>query len=153
MLRAHLRKAAVAAARNEWAPFQVVVNGGERGLSGVNVTASVFRGPGGRIPAPRLYREHYVEVKTPAAIKEGAGWYSDALIPFGEHRAGARFLSTPFELPRGGNQPVWVDLFVPKDAAPASTKGTLTVMAEDERSLAFPWNSRSGTSPCRRCHR
>jgi hypothetical protein len=153
-----VRKAAVKAARNEWSPFQVVVNGGERGLSDVNVTISALRGPGAKIPAATLYREHYVEVKTPSPFsKEGAGWYPDALIPFGEHRADARFAAAPFEVPPRGNQPVWVDLFVPKEAAPGLYKGTVTISARGEGSLKLPveltvWNFTLPDMPSLRTH-
>src|SRR5215471_10781753 len=80
------RVAVLHAARNEYAPFQVVVRAGTTGLKRVNVTASPLVPKRGlAIPADRitLYREHYIEVKKLSPKSEGpTGWYPDALIPF-----------------------------------------------------------------------
>jgi hypothetical protein len=139
------RKAILQAARNEYAPFQIVVHGGAKGLKDVDASASTLRGKGGRVIDNRnitLYREHYVEVKTPSPLsKEGAGWYPDALLPFptnGERRPQARFVATPFEVPPESNQPLWIDLFVPKDAAPGPYSGVVTVTAANEKPAKIP---------------
>src|SRR5437879_1286395 len=56
----------LAAARNEWAGFQVIVTAGAESLHEVNVTIAPLQGPGGAtLPAPRLYREHYIQVTHP----------------------------------------------------------------------------------------
>src|SRR5690349_593633 len=97
------RKAVLAAARNEYAPFQIVIQGGASGLRQVNAAAGALRGKGGHAIAARemaLYREHYVEVKTPSPHSvEGAGWYPDALLPLAEHHPAARFNGAPFDVP------------------------------------------------------
>jgi hypothetical protein len=120
------------AARNEYAPFQVVVRAGERALRNVNARASL---PGFPVT---LYREQYVEVTTPSPkSKEGASWYPDALIPLLEAPPEkARFVGAPFEVPPGMNQPLWVDVYVPKDAAPGEYSGTLTVTAQEQAPAA-----------------
>src|SRR5215472_3483935 len=53
------------AARGEYESFQIVVNGGAKGLSHVNVAVSDLSGPGGQaIPKTSftLYREKYMHV-------------------------------------------------------------------------------------------
>jgi hypothetical protein len=126
--------AIVKAARNEYAPFQIIVRAGAQGLKQVNAAAGDLAGEAGAaIPARHvaLYREHYIEVKTPSPkSKEGPGWYPDALIPFSAGAEGQpRFAGAPFDLEPGRNQPIWVDLFVPKDAAAGEYGGTITVTA------------------------
>ena len=80
------RVAVVSAARNEYAPFQIIVRAGTGGLKRVNAVAGPLvpkRGP--IIAADRiaLYREHYIEVTKLSPKSRGKpGWYPDALIPF-----------------------------------------------------------------------
>ena len=80
------RAAVLSAARNEYAPFQIIVRAGTGGLKRVNAVASPLVPKGGKaIPADRitLYREHYIEVRKLSPKSKGApGWYPDALIPF-----------------------------------------------------------------------
>jgi hypothetical protein len=134
------------AARNEYEPFQVVVRAGLDGLKGVNVKVSSLRGKRGRAISRQhvaLYREHYVQVNTPSPkSKEGAGWYPDALIPFedpvtGGPLKGGRFAGAPFAVEPNKNQPVWVDVFVPCDAAAGDYAGTVTVTAQGRRALTL----------------
>jgi hypothetical protein len=78
--------AVLSAARNEYAPFQIIVRAGSGGLKHVNAAASALTPKRGKaIPADRitLYREHYIEVKKLSPKSTGEqGWYPDALIPF-----------------------------------------------------------------------
>jgi hypothetical protein len=60
------------------------------------------------------------------------GWYPDALIPFndpetGKPLSGAALTAVPFDLKAGSNQPIWVDLLVPRTATPGKYSGTYTV--------------------------
>src|SRR2546423_10042707 len=146
--------ASIKAARNEYEPFQIVVRAGGEGLKGVNVEASDLRGEDGHVIDRRhitLYREHYVEVTQPSPkSKEGAGWYPDALIPIvnppdGRPLKNGRFVGAPFEVEPKANQPVWVDVFVPKDAVPGTYSGTVTVTAQGQKAVRLPvrltvWN-------------
>jgi hypothetical protein len=129
------------AARGEYESFQIVVNGGGKGLSGVNVTVTDLEGPGGEI-IPRtsftLYREKYVHVTSSSPNWKGSnqpmgpGWYPDALIPFtdpdsGKPLSGAAITAVPFDLKSGNNQPIWVDLLVPRTAKAGKYSGAYTV--------------------------
>jgi hypothetical protein len=145
---------AIQAARNEYEAFQVVVRAAGAGLSGVALKAGELRGPQGYI-IPRqnltLYREHYVSVTKPSPkSKEGVGEYPDALIPFinpldGKPLLNARFVAAPFEVAANVNQPVWVDVFVPKNTPPGSYTGTITITAAQQKAVEIPvhltvWN-------------
>ena len=133
------RTAILTAARNEYAPFQIVVRAGTRGLKRVNAVAGpLMSKQGNAIPADHitLYREHYIEVrKLSPKSKEAPGWYPDALIPFidpitGKPPVRARFVAAPFDIESNSNQPLWVDVLTPEDAAPGEYVGTITISAE-----------------------
>src|SRR5213082_343385 len=146
--------ASIKAARNEYEPFQIVVRAGGEGLKSVNLEARDLRGEDGHVIERRhvaLYLEHYIEVAQPSPkSKEGAGWYPDALIPFvypadGRPLKNARFAGAPFEVEPKANQPVWVEVFVPKDAAPGAYSGTVTVTVKRQKAVTVPvrltvWN-------------
>ncbi len=131
----------LAAARNGYASFQVVVNGASGGLNNVNVQVSDLKGPGEQvIPQSRftLYREKYVHVTSSSPNWGGSnkplgpGWYADALIPFtdpetGKALSGAPLTAVPFDLKSGLNQPIWIDLQVPQNARAGVYTGTYTV--------------------------
>jgi len=133
------------AARGEYESFQIVVNGGDKGLSHVNVTISDLEGPSGHM-IPRtsftLYREKYVHVTSSSPNWKGSnqplgpGWYPDALIPFtdpdtGKPLSGAQLTAVPFDLKARTNQAIWVDLLVPRTAEPGKYTGTYTVTSSE----------------------
>jgi len=139
-------EAKIKAARNEAEAFQVVVRAGDGGLKGVNVSITDLKGDGRVIDRNNiaLFREHFVEVRVSSPrAKEPPGFVPDALIPFPE--AGAkpqprppRFASAPFGVAPGSNQPIWVEVRIPKDAAPGEYQGTLTVTADGEKPVDVP---------------
>jgi hypothetical protein len=153
------------AARGESESFQIVVNGGSKGLSHVNVTVSDLSGPeGAAIPKTSftLYREKYMHVTSSSPNwkgsnqPRGAGWYADALIPFndpdtGKPLSGAQISAVPFDLKSGLNQPIWVDLAVPRDAKAGKYSGTYTVTSDQGTSSApielTVWNFTLPASP------
>jgi hypothetical protein len=137
--------AAIYAARGEAESFQIVVQGPPGGLTHVGLTVSPLLGPAGAIPAQNLtlYREHYVYVSpgsTPwggSNNPQGPGWYPDGLIPFVDpvtglslSGSGAALIAVPFSLSAGADQPLWVDVLVPRDAAPGSYVGSYTVTSD-----------------------
>jgi hypothetical protein len=160
------RAAVLSAARNEYAPFQIIVRAGTDGLKHVNAMAgSIVSRRGYAIPADRitLYREHYIEVRKLSPKSRGApGWYPDALIPFLDPSTGkppvrARFVAAPFDIAPNCNQPLWVDVLIPRDAAPGEYTGTITVWAEGVRPHRVPiqltvWNFTLPEAPSMRTH-
>jgi hypothetical protein len=133
--------AQIYAAKGESESFQVVVQAPASGLTNVNFTVSNLSGPGGAVipsTAFSLYREQYVYVDKSSVNWNGAnqplgaGWYADGLIPFtdpvsGAPIKGAQIEAVPFSLNAARNQPIWVDLLVPRTAAPGYYTGTFTV--------------------------
>lgn len=127
----------LAGARNEWVGFQIIVHAGADGLRNVRVRASSPIGPRlAMLPAPLLYREHYIHVVTPSPrSKEKPGWLPDALIPFNvapkdRVAGGVRFRGTPFDVAPASNQPVYAEIHVPKTAAAGKYQAVITVDAD-----------------------
>jgi hypothetical protein len=130
------------AARGEYESFQIGIISPKDGLTNVNISTSDLSGPNNQVISKQnitLYREHYIRVNhsSPKGMISsnpplGTGWYADGLIPFvhPETQAdltGAKLDAVPFNLSAGSNQPIWVDVFVPRDTQPGQYRGTFTV--------------------------
>lgn len=117
------------AARNEFAPFQIVIPGGGSGRRSVTAAASALSGPTGTISAGqvRLYRVGYLNLTTPSNDEGGTGRWPDPLIPDVDEVAGEKRNAFPFDVPAGENRIVFVDLHVPMSALPGVYTGTVTV--------------------------
>jgi len=142
-----LRPPKLAAARNEWESFQILVRSDEP-VKGVNVIPGDLKGPGGavlRADDALLYRQHQLEL-TVGTYRNDAfkpGWYPDPLIPFRhpvtrKPLSGARFAAVPFDLPAAETHGFWVDLYVPADTTPGEYRGTYRVTAQDGRAVEIP---------------
>ncbi|MEH1968337.1 DUF4091 domain-containing protein [Nostoc sp.] len=133
------------AARGEYEPFQIGIRAPNNGLTNVNVSVSDLSGPNNQLISNKnitLYREHYVHVTHSSPNEKGSsnpplgtGWYADGLIPFvnPENQAdikGAELDAVPFNLKARNNQPIWVDIFVPRDAQAGQYQGTFTVSSD-----------------------
>ncbi len=121
-----------------------MAHGASNGLSNVNVEVSDLTGPNGQV-IPRtsfftvsreVHAGHVVEPQWKGSNQPMApGWYADALIPFtdpttGKPPVGGTLKAVPFDLKAGNNQPIWVDLLVPRTAAPGQYKGTYTISSK-----------------------
>jgi hypothetical protein len=160
------RVAVLSAARNEYAPFQIIVHAGTGGLKRVNAVAGPLVPKRGHIIAAdriALYREHYIEVRKLSPKSRGKpGWYPDALIPFLDPSTGkppvrARFAAAPFNIAPDSNQPLWVDVLTPRDATPGEYRGTIMVSAEGIKSHRVPikltvWDFALPDTPSMRTH-
>ena len=144
----------IKAARNEVESFQLVVAAPKENISVVEVEISDLAGPAGSKIAKenvRLFREEYVRVRMSSPRAElPPGLYPDPLVPFinpetgkpieplnrsrarwGEpvKTAGYDMYAVPFDVFKGQNQALWVDVHVPKDIAAGTYSGVLTVRA------------------------
>lgn len=112
----------IAAARNEFEPFLVVLRP-EKTLETVRITAGpLVNDKGGTIGATDITVCHveYVKVIAPTDALGKAGWWPDPLPPY----------SGPFTAAAGENHPLWITVHVPKDAAPGLYKGGVELRAE-----------------------
>jgi hypothetical protein len=132
------------AARGEYEPFQIVIRGPEGGLRNVNVVSQDLEGPENQKLSKKnitLYREHYVYISKGSRNRggsnrsQGKGWYPEPLIPFvdpqtGQELSGARLDAVPFDLAAHTNQPIWVDVYVPRKVQAGQYKGIITVTSQ-----------------------
>ena len=147
--------AEIAAARNEVESFQVVVAAQGGNLRVIAAELSELVGDGGTIISGdniRLYREEYTRVRksTPRA-ELPPGLYPDALIPFVDPVSnkpiqpltrlrerpdgpvvtiGHDMYAVPFDVFDGQNQPLWIDIHVPKGVPAGIYRGTFRVSAD-----------------------
>jgi hypothetical protein len=139
----------LAAARGETESFQIVVRAADEAAALADATVGVtdLVGPGGATirsaPNVALFRVHYVEVRRGSPGGDGTvGPVPDALVPFRDPAtgrapaAGARYEAQPFAVEAGRNQPVWVDVAVPREAVPGTYRGTWWVRGGEGGRLA-----------------
>jgi hypothetical protein len=137
----------IEAVRNEYVAFQVALTGGVEGMAEVEITLSDLTGVDGALLSATnatLYLEyyHFIEKPSPCDIffstecelyppfERNPGFYPDALIPFYDPYQETRpAVAVPFAVPSGDVQAVFVDLWVPPDAAPGDYVGVVTVTA------------------------
>jgi len=137
----------VAAARNEWVSFQILLHSDEP-VNAVRVDAGELRGPNGamlRLSESRLYRQHQLRLDIGTYRNDAfkPDWYPDPLIPFEHPMSGkkldaARLRAIPFDLPANETHGFWVDLYVPAETTPGEYRGVYRVTAEGGRSLDVP---------------
>ncbi len=142
--------ASIAAARGEYESFQVVVTARDGNLQKLNADVSPMQNAEGE-ESPGItvtvYREAFIPVRHSAPrATEAPGLIPDALVPFvnpytgetipepkwsGSDQVGPRFGASQFEVWQDQHQPLWVDVWVPRDAEPGLYSATLTVKSGD----------------------
>ena len=174
--------AKISSARNEVESFQVVVAAPIENINVVKVEMSDLTGPDGskiRKENIRLFREEYIRVRmsTPRA-ELPPGLYPDPLVPFintitgqpieprsrtskrwGEPAttSGYDMYAVPFEVFKGQNQAVWVDVHVPRNVPAGLYRGELRIWAKGRISGRIPvavtvWNFTLPDGPTHRNH-
>jgi len=169
-------------AKNEVESFQVVVTALKENITVVKAQISDLVGEDGTKIAQdnlRLFREEYVRVRksTPRA-ELPPGLYADPLVPFinpltgkpiepltrsqkrwGEPvtTRGYDMYAVPFEVFKGQNQPIWVDVYVPEDIPAGLYKGKFRVWARSGISGEMPitvtvWDFTLPDGPTHRNH-
>jgi len=138
---------AMAAARNEWVSFQVLVRS-DAPVKGVTVEPGDLAGPDGAVlkaADARLYRQHQMDLAV-GTVRNNAfkpGWYPDPLIPFrnpvsGETLKGERLRAVPLDLPADQTHGFWVDVLVPAGAKAGMYRGTYRLAAADAKRVDIP---------------
>jgi hypothetical protein len=119
--------ATLAAARNEFESFHVVVTGP---ASGVSMRLDGLNDGKGHTIAGRdvvLYREALINVPTPTGGDGASGLWPDALIPDVDPIAGEKRNAFPFDVPQGQSIAVLVDIHVPATAPAGVYNGVVMV--------------------------
>jgi len=132
--------AQLSAARGEYESFQIVAHAPANSrLTHLNVAVTDLTGSGGHVLSKNnvtLFREHYVHV-THASPDWGGpnrplgeGWYADGLVPLVDPATGSPLPAASFDVHAGENQPIWVDLFVPRTATAGEYTGNFLVTSD-----------------------
>src|SRR5690348_10342620 len=96
----------VAAARNEFEPFQVVLRSDAHDIANVDIEASDLKGPQGAVLSKDnigTYFERFMNLPQPSSIEGKAGEWPDALIPRIDRYYGETRNAFPFKLARRRN--------------------------------------------------
>ena len=122
-------------ARGEYVSYQLCVQRAsfKEPLKGVKVLPRPLAGPGGKAVALseiELYRNW------PAKNKTGK-WQPAYCIPL-RHGEAMDIPDPARKLRYHGNQSVYVDVYIPKDAAPGAYRGTVEVQADGAKAVALP---------------
>jgi uncharacterized protein (TIGR03382 family) len=115
--------ARIAAARNEFEAFQIVVTGA---ASEVRATASELSGPA-TFGGMRLYREAIIHLQNASSLDGATGPWPDALVPDVDELANERRNAFPFAVPSGESRAIWVEVFVPPEAPAGEYTGSVSV--------------------------
>lgn len=130
------------AARNEWEPFQIIASANGRDIKVTNIIVSDLKKvdeSNVKISAKNIYvyREYYVHINhSSSSSSYNPGHIPDALIPLknpytGEDLNGSVYDAIPFSLEDGENQPIWIDIFIPKDTPAGNYVGNITIVADE----------------------
>lgn len=116
-------------AKNETVSFQIILRGRET----VKIkNASVQWQTPGLFSTAFLYESYLFAPEVPKKIVAGpAGDYPDPLIPFWDPYRKGRSVAIPFLLKRNRNQPIWVDVKIPRNSTAGSHRGTIQFFADD----------------------
>jgi hypothetical protein len=113
----------VLAAKNEFEPFQIVVRRDAAVTASISMTP--FTGPG-TVSRIEIRRVGYVRIQDPSdASSIPSGYIPDPLEPMS--------FGAPLALKGGDNQPFWITVYVPPDAAAGDYTSTLTVAIGGEK--------------------
>jgi hypothetical protein len=129
------------AGRNEFEPFQIIVRARNKDLPGFDISFSDFLTKDGA-EISRLnvtaYMQGFVTVKRSSSIEGGEGLWPDPLIPRVDRYANEARNAFPFLVQRGRNQPLWIEVFVPKDARPGKYTGSAHISMGGELQFSVP---------------
>ncbi len=137
----------LAAARNEWRGFQVLLRS-DVPVPGVRIEPGDLTGPENAVlrrDAARIYRAHqmHLDVGTFRNDDFQPGWYPDPLIPdrhpiTREPLAGARLAAMPFNLPAQQTHGFWIDVSIPEETPAGEYRGAYRVTAEGQAPVEIP---------------
>src|SRR5262249_39990308 len=126
----------IAAARNEFEAFQVVIAGESTGLQNVRVSVVLPSLPPGNV---RLYREGLLDLPIRSNPAGATGWWPDVLTRAREEIYDGQRNAFPMSVPAGVNRVVWVDILVPVDQPPGLYEGAVLVTGDGELSVELPF--------------
>ncbi|HYX93409.1 MAG TPA: DUF4091 domain-containing protein [Myxococcaceae bacterium] len=121
-------------ARGECEAFQIFA---APGAQKVDVAEEQLKGPGKPL-RPRIYREEFVEVRTPSNTMGAKGLWPDPLIPVVDAYAGEKRNALPHDSTQDRPLVLYVELCAPATQAPGLYSGALIVSASNRPRARIP---------------
>lgn len=119
------------AAKNEFVSFQVVIKADGAPVTNVSASFPGLTGAGQIASTDiTLYRQGYLNLTKMSFPTAPPGLYPDALIPDIDETFREKRNAFPFTVPANEARAIWVDILVPKTAAPGTYNGTVTLTAD-----------------------
>ena len=134
-------RAEIFAARNEFEPFQLVLRPDGEDVAGLDVEMSDFKSSAGAEISRRntsVYLEQYIKVTQPSTLGGAAGMWPEPLIPRVDRYAHERRNAFPFRVRKGEDQPLWIEVFVPKDAQAGVYTASLNLVQDGAVKFSIP---------------
>ena len=136
------------AGRNEFESFQIVLRAEAKDLAGVDIDFSDFRTSDGAAISKEnicVYLERFLNLSRPSSSEGSSGLWPDPLIPRVDRYAHEKRSAFPFLVPRGRNQPLWVEIFIPTTAIPGKYEGSAHISSNGLERFSVPihltvWN-------------
>ncbi len=145
----------VAGPKDSYQAYQIIIKASAKGLSGVHVDAGdLSNGSGGIISADniRLFRQWFIDfsglpddvVKTAMQVPESSptkdSRVPDPLIPLVNPYSPdkGKNAGQPFDVEADTNQPLFVDIFIPKETVSGTYTGTITITAGNNLKSTVP---------------
>lgn len=136
------------AARNEFESFQVVLRADSQDVKGMDIDVSDLKGPGDAVLPKKniaVYFERFLNLRQPSNLEGKAGEWPDPLIPRIDRYANEKRNAFPFKLSNGRNQPIWIEVYVPRTTPDGAYRGTVSVWINEKRDTIIPvklqvWN-------------
>lgn len=135
----------IAAGRNEFEPFQIVLRAEERDFRISDAKPTDLQGAGeARISREnvRVYLEKYIALSRTSTGSNISAEWPDPLIPRTDLYFGERRNAFPFSLSKGRNQPLWVEVYVPPGTTPGNYKGQIEIATDGGADTTIPYNLR-----------
>jgi Domain of unknown function (DUF4091)/Family of unknown function (DUF6067) len=136
--------------RDAYASAQVIVRATGGDLAGVQAAAADLSDGAGHVIAASnitLFREMFIDFKgvtveggnldVPKNSPTGDTLVPDPLVPLVDPYTGAN-AGQPFDVQSGSNQPLWLDIHIPKGTPAGTYRGSLTLTASNGSSTTVP---------------
>jgi len=111
-------------ARNEYEAGQIVLRAGDKPVKVVNVTASPLKGPSGSVIGKENIQIRLIGY---VLVRNENRFYPDPLPPF-----------QPIEIAKGENQPLFITVYVPKEAKAGKYTGNIEISLGDGSKVEVP---------------
>jgi hypothetical protein len=130
------------AAKNEFEPFQVVINGGANGVTVQSAVLSDLSDSGKTHTVSSsksyIYVERYYDVSRVSSSEGSVGRWPDPMIPDVDPFYREKRNAFPLSVPANETRVIWVDLYVPQDSVAGQYQGNLTLTFGGNSTVALP---------------